>query len=212
MNKKSLFTALSFLTLVFISCSLNTNNQTPKDNSSLTIDDSIATPNLITNLTPMLTISIAPSVAPSTDSSMTKKITSELNVSILPEDNTLVEEKESEDNYNKNDNISAEKDGNIFKNTYAENILPPFEYGTFKEWAAADTMDYFFYTDISVEEILCYIENVIEEGFVQISFANEYKSSGELTFCGKNSEDLIVEIRLIQGDARIAIGIKDLVH
>lgn len=131
--------------------------------------------------------------------SITPKITSELHVSLYPEANTIVE------------NVDAE-DVNVFKDTFAENNLPSFNYGTFKERSAADTMDYFFYTDISEEEIVDYIEKIKKEGFNQLSYIDEYKSAGELTFTGENKDGLIVEIRLIQGEARVAIGFEDDSH
>lgn len=174
MKKMYLLTILSLMILLFISCSSinNKKNTDSKDNLSITMGETTATP------------------------SNTSKITSELDVSLYPEEETIVGNDDSED-------------VNVFKDTLAENNLPFFNYGTFKEWSAADTMDYFFYTDISEEEIVDYIEKVKEEGFTQLNYTNEYKSSGELTFTGEDKDGLIVEIRLIQGEARIAIGIKD---
>lgn len=128
--------------------------------------------------------------------SITSKITSELNASLYYVENTIVGNSDAEDI-------------NVFKDTFAENNLPSFNYGTFKEWSAADTLDYFFYTDISEEEIVDYIEKVKEEGFDQLSYTDEYKSSGEITFKGKNEDSLIVEIRLIQREARVVIGFED---
>lgn len=177
MKKMFFLSILSLMILMFISCSSinNKQNTDSKDNVPITMGETTVTP------------------------SITSKITSELYVSLYPEENTIVGNDDAED-------------VNVFKDTFAENNLPSFNYGTFKEWSAADTMDYFFYTDISEKEIVDYIEKVKKEGFNQLSYTDEYKSAGELTFTGENKDGLIVEIRLIQREVRVAIGFEDDSH